>query len=176
MEPGTYLSGEKLPPMPVTDFKRLFKDYDTVDIGGFGEFDTFMLVAQLASKLEAQKIYPAWRGGYYYAVRPKGKPDAPLGLLYVSRWASAEKAAEFAEIYAKGLGQRYGKVVEVAAKDAPGSSVTASHNWTTDEGSVLIYVRGDLVLVAEGLEDEENLPDVVLGKSATPMARTGSVF
>jgi hypothetical protein len=36
MEPETFLSGEKLPAMPVPDFKRLFKDYDTVDVGGFG--------------------------------------------------------------------------------------------------------------------------------------------
>ena len=152
--------------MPVPNFKRLFKDYDTVDVGGFGEFDTFLLVAQLASKVEAQKIYPAWRGGYYYAVRPKGKPSAPLGLLYVSRWSSAEKASEFAEIYAKGLAQRYGKVVEAPVKDDRRLSMTASHVWTTEEGAVLIHVRGDLVLVAEDLDHEELLPGAVLGVAA----------
>jgi len=68
MEPDTFLSGEKLPAMPVPDFKRLFKDYDTVDVGGFGEFDTAMLVGQLATPVIAPKIYPHWRGGYYYAV------------------------------------------------------------------------------------------------------------
>ena len=38
--------------------------------------------------------------------------DRSLGLLYVSRWSSADKAAEFAEIYAHSLKQRYKKAEE----------------------------------------------------------------
>jgi hypothetical protein len=158
MEPETFLSNEKLPPMPVPDFKTLFKDYETVDIGGFGEFDTDMLVGQLATPVIAQKIYPLWRGGYYYAVRPKAKPSAPLGLLYVSRWSSPEKASEFAAIYAKGLAARYKNVAEDAA-----SVNSDARKWTTEEGPVLITTKGDLVLVAESLEHEEALPAAVFG-------------
>ena len=163
MEPQTYLSGEKLPAMPVANFKRLFKDYQIVDVGGFGEFDTAMLVGQYASPVIAQKVYPNWRGGYYYAVRPRDKPKAPLGLLYVSRWSSAEKAAEFAEIYAKALTQRYQKVVEVGVE---GANSSGNHAWTTEEGPVLIHTQGDLVLVAESLDHEELIPDTVLGQNA----------
>ena len=164
MEPQTYLSGEKLPPMPVPDFKRLLKDYQVVDVGGFGEFDTAMLVGQYASPVIAQKVYPNWRGGYYYAVRPKDKPSAPLGLLYVSRWSSAEKAAEFAAIYAQALTQRYQKAIEVVVEGAKSTGTANSdHSWTTEEGSVLIHTRGDLVLVAEGLDHEELLLAVILG-------------
>jgi hypothetical protein len=156
MEPETYLSGEKLPAMPVPDFKLLFKDYDTVDVGGFGEFDTAMLVGQLASPVVAQKIYPNWRGGYYVAVRPKGKPTAPLGLLYVSRWAGAENATDFARIYAGGLVKRYQKLT-------PQEGVAGSSAWTTEDGPVLIFTQGDLVLIAESLEHGERLPAAVLG-------------
>ena len=167
MEPQTFLAGEKLPAMPVPDFKRLFKDYQVVDVGGFGEFDTAMLVGQYASPVIAQKVYPNWRGGYYYAVRPKDKATAPLGLLYVSRWSSAEKAAEFAEIYAQALTQRYQKIVEVPFDGAKSkTTATSNHTWMTEEGPVLIRTQGDLVLVAESLDHEELLPDVVLGTSA----------
>jgi len=172
MEPETYLSGEKLSPMPVVDFKRLFKDYETVDVGGFGEFDTFMLVGQLASRVEAQKIYPAWRGGYYFAVRPKGKPAAPLGLLYVSRWASAEKAAQFAAIYAKGLTQRYLRAVEVGVEDSdPKEDFSGGRTWNTEEGPVLIETHTDLMVVVESLEGAGRLAAAVFGapaQSGTP--------
>jgi hypothetical protein len=156
MEPDTYLSGEKLPPMPVPDFKRLFKDYEKVDAGGFGEFDTDMLVGEYAGGVAAQTVYPSWRGGYYFAVRPKDKPTAPLGLLYVSRWSSAEKATEFAAIYAKSLAKRYQKVISAETPNG-------SHMWTTEEGPVFIETHGDLVLVAESLDHEERLGEAVFG-------------
>ena len=175
MEPDTFLSGEKLPAMPVPDFKRLFKDYDTVDVGGFGEFDTAMLVGQLATPVIAQKIYPHWRGGYYYAVRPKAKATAPLGLLYVSRWSSPEKATEFAAIYAKGLAKRYQRAVEVphavkvphegAALVSTGEILSGGHSWTTEEGPVLIEMQGDFVVIAESLDHEDRLPEAVLGST-----------
>ena len=160
MEPEAFLSGEKLPAMPVPDFKRLFKDYETVDVGGFGEFDTAMLVGQLATPVIAQTIYPHWRGGYYFAVRPKGKPTAPLGLLYVSRWSSAEKAEEFAAIYAKGLTKRYQKAVFQEA-------FTGGVTWNTEEGTVSIETRSDLVLVAESLDHKERLTEAVFGRDIT---------
>ena len=157
MEPETFLSGEKLPAMPVPDFKLLFKDYDTVDIGGFGEFDTSMLVGQLATPVIAQKIYPNWRGGYYYAIRPKANPTAPLGLLYVSRWSSPEKAAEFAAIYSGGIAKRYRRADEVKLEDQP-----TNRHWNTEEGPILLQTQGDLVLVTESLDRPDALLQAVV--------------
>src|ERR1700723_277645 len=95
MEPETYLSGEKIEPMRVPDFKHDFKDYEKFDIGAMGEFDVAVLIEQYVGKALSKQLYPEWRGGYYYAAKPKlgSKSDAgvtvPLGLLYVSRWSSA---------------------------------------------------------------------------------------
>ena len=44
-------------------------------------------------------IYPAWRGGYYYAVRKKGaevKGPADLGLVFVTKWAEPAAQSTFA--------------------------------------------------------------------------------
>src|SRR5215470_14489639 len=112
MQPETYISGEKIEPMLVPDFKRDFKDYQKFDIGAMGEFDVAVLVEQYAGKRISKQMYPEWRGGYYYAAKSKADSAAPLALLYVSRWSSPVTAAQFAGIYAHSLNQRYKKVVE----------------------------------------------------------------
>ena len=194
MEPETYLSGERLEPMRVPDFKHDFKDYQKFDIGAMGEFDVAVLIEQYAGKPLSKKLYPEWRGGYYYAAKAKpdprselksqsksdSKPEwksdptadsaatSALGLLYVSRWSSADTAAEFAAIYAHSLQQRYKKAEEAgthnrAALD-PASDRAAvqnaksdieplhgRHTWTTEDGAVIIEEQGDTVLVSESL-------------------------
>jgi hypothetical protein len=159
MEPKTYLSGETLEPMHLPDLQRDFKNYERFDVGAIGEFDVAILVDQYAGTEAARQIYPQWRGGYYYAARPKGDPAAPLALLYVSRWASQEKAADFAAIYAKSLTKRYKHVREVSpgGKDIPENlesilSLTGNHTWLTEEGPVVIAVDGDRVLITESLD------------------------
>jgi len=159
MEPQTYLSGERLEPMRLPDFKADFKDYERFDIGAMGEFDVAILVDQYAGVEASHDIYPRWRGGYYYAVRPKADASAPLGLLYVSRWSSAESAAKFAAIYARSLGKRYQRVHEVAedgiksAGELPGlTTLNGTHTWLTEEGPVVIDVRSDSVLITESLD------------------------
>jgi hypothetical protein len=165
MEPQTYLSGEKIEPMRVPDFKHDFKNYEKFDIGAMGEFDVAVLIEQYAGKPLSKRLCSAWRGGYYYAAKPKAgaKPDAvgaaPLGLLYVSRWSSADTAAEFAEIYARSLKQRYKKADEIVDSgplasegDSKTDVLKGRHAWTTEEGAVVIEEQGDMVFVSESLD------------------------
>jgi hypothetical protein len=163
MQPETYLAGEQILPMPVVAFKHDFKDYIKFDIGAMGEFDVAVLIEQYAGKKLSEKFYPEWRGGYYYAARPKSDPSAPLGLFYVSRWSSPESASEFAEIYARSLAKRYKKAEEVAvgafAHATNGADpkvdvdlLQGRHSWNTEEGVVVIEVQGDTVLVSESLD------------------------
>jgi len=166
MQPETYLSGEKIEPLAVPDFKRDFRDYQKFDIGAMGEFDVAVLIEQYAGKPLSKQLYPEWRGGYYYAAHPKADTAAPLALLYVSRWSSPETAAEFAAIYAQSLEQRYKKAEEIgdpasdkltarnaASKDDPKPAVlNGRHAWSTEEGAVVIEEQGNMVLVSESLD------------------------
>ena len=163
MEPQTYLSHEKVAPMKLLDFDKDFKGYDRFDIGAIGEFDVAVLVEQYAGGDEARELYPHWRGGYYFAGRPKGDKSAPLGLLYVSRWSSPAKAAEFAAVYAKSLAQRYkrprglgadGKVTDDAPPVDSWRTLRGYHAWLTEEGPVVIEVRGDAILISESLDED----------------------
>ena len=176
MQPETYLSGEKIEPMRVPEFKRDFKDYVKFDIGAMGEFDVAVLLEQYAGKKLSDRLYPEWRGGYYYAARPKSDAAAPLGLMYASRWSSAEKASEFAEIYARSLKQRYKKVEEVGKPSSEAADeehpeykvelLKGRHAWTTEDGTVVIEEQGDTVLVSESLDaaTTETLEKEVFGK------------
>ena len=157
MQPETYLSGEKIEPMRVPDFKHDFASYQKFDIGAMGEFDVAVLIEQYAGKPESKRMYPEWRGGYYYAAKPKADSSGTLGLLYVSRWSSADKAAEFAAIYAHSLKQRYKKVDEAvdlkqAQADFSVELLKGRHAWTTEDGAVVIEAQGDTVLVSESLD------------------------
>jgi len=161
MEPGVYLSGEKLPPMPLLDFKKDFKAYDKFDVGAVGEFDAALLIDQYAGPETSKRLYPHWRGGYYYAVRPKGDKSAPLGLMYLSRWSNPEKASEFAYVYAKGLKSRYTSAHETgndAKSDKPAQviveTLNGKHSYLTEDGPIVIEVKGDMVLISESLDQD----------------------
>ncbi len=160
MEPHTYLDGEHLEPMPLPDFRQVFKDYDRFDVGALGEFDVAILVDQYAGVDASHQMYPHWRGGYYYAARPKGDPGAPLALLYVSRWSNAEKASQFAAIYARALAKRYVHVRDVMEQGKASGVETAAleklagkRSWLTEDGPVVIEAEGDTVLVVESLDE-----------------------
>ncbi len=161
MQPQTYLSGETIEPMPVVPFKRDFRDYSKFDIGAMGEFDVAVLIEQYAGKKLADKFAPEWRGGYYYAAKPKNNPSAPLGLFYASRWSNAEKASEFAEIYARSLPQRYKQTEEVKSdvsdqalseEQSKADLLQGRHEWKTEEGAIVIEEKGNTVLVSESLD------------------------
>lgn len=163
MEPATYLAHEKLEPLKMIDMDKDFKEYDAFDIGAMGEFDVDVLVEQYAGRDSAAAIYPEWRGGYYFAGKPKKNKAAPIGVLYVSRWSSASKAAEFAAVYAKSLAQRYqkrgglgadGKIMDDAPPVDSWRTLRGRHAWLTEEGTVLIEVRGDEILISESLDDD----------------------
>jgi hypothetical protein len=168
MQPDVYLAGEKIQPMHVLDFKRDFKDYQKFDIGAMGEFDVAVLMEQYVGRPISKYMYPEWRGGYYYAAKPKSIPNlanAPLGLLYLSRWSSPDTASQFAGIYAHSVKQRYKKAQEVGAgaaavesedggakRGAAPASLTGRHTWETDEGTVVIEQKGDTVFITESLD------------------------
>ena len=160
MEPQTYLSGEHLEPMKLPDFKTIFKNYERFDIGAMGEFDVAILVDQYAGVETSRRMYPHWRGGYYYAAKRKDDGTAPLGLFYASRWSNAERAAEFAAIYAQSLGKRYRRAREAVTDGAKPAdlekidALSGTHTFLTEEGPVVIEVAGNTVLVTESLDSQ----------------------
>jgi len=161
MEPKRYLAAEKIPPLALPDFATIMNNYDRFDVGAMGEFDVALLIDQFAGEEVSHKLYPQWRGGYYYAAHPKGDPTAPLALFYVSRWATPENASEFAAIYAGSVKTRYHTARPVSIDGQPPQALpeklqtlSGSREWLTEDGDVVIVVDGSAVLVTESFDEK----------------------
>jgi hypothetical protein len=175
MEPNSYLAGERIQPLPVPDFAQLMKNYQKFDVGSMGEFDVALLLDEYTGPDTSKALYPNWRGGYYYAAKPKGDPTSPLAIVYVSQWASAESAQKFAGIYAGSLKKRYRSVQAVARnsdRDPPAGLTQAVDNdgeWLTEEGEVVIDAEGGTVFITESVDEvtSRKLRNAVLNRSQT---------
>jgi hypothetical protein len=166
MQPETYLNHERIPAMLQPDYRKLLgRNFVRVDEGQIGELDVSILLKQFTATDSARGLWSGWRGGYYYAARPKSSATAPISLLYLSRWATPEQANHFAAIYASSLPKKYARVqpivdgpqqvVEKLPEDPAAVKVTIADpvtRWRTNEGMVFVETHGTDVLVMEGFD------------------------
>ena len=163
MQPETYLLQQVVQPPTVPDLDRLVAPaYERFDFGAMGEFDVYLLARQYGGADEPKKMYPHWRGGYYFAAHDKAAPKDQIAMLYFSRWDSPEVARKFRDLYASYLAKRYKWAKETSAEPATavGASAAADQEpspavrtFATDEGKVSLEVRGNDLLILEGFDD-----------------------
>ena len=147
MMPETYVAGERLPAMPLIEADKLVgKGYERYDFGGIGQFDIGVMIEEWAGEGRQLNVAPGWRGGYYWTGRKRGAMDGPVSMIFVTRWASETQASQFASAYTKAIPKRYAKAS--AVKEFGESR----GEWTTEEGSVRLSVKGELVIAIEGFE------------------------
>jgi hypothetical protein len=156
LEPQTYISREAVPNLKVADLdKVLGKSWQRWDYGYMGEYDVQLMFKQWLNAATSEAISPSWRGGYYLSYKKPGtspgadgKLDAAnVALVYVSRWASPQSARQFGDDYGKALSKRYTKAV-VTKEMGTGNR----GEWMTEEGPVLVELRGDVVVLGESFE------------------------
>ena len=136
---------------PLTD--PAYKPYD---IGQVGQLDVHILSELLGSDNAARDLTPAWNGGLYWAgqlrsaTTPAAQADtASIGLFYLSIWKNADSAQVFARIYSNSLGRKYTHVSELSSGTASAGDGSVEHLFATNEGPVLITIRGKMVFIAE---------------------------
>ena len=175
MEPQTYLSGERLEPMPVPDLRQVFKNYDRFDVGAVGEFDVAVLIDQYAGAAISHTLYPHWRGGYYFAVRPKGDPGRAAGPALRLALVHSGKGGQFCRDLCRGVKQTIlacarcpGSWREPAVETAASDHLTGKRTWLTEDGPVVIDVQGDTVMVTESLDQDttDKLEQEIFGMAA----------
>jgi hypothetical protein len=147
MQPAAYLSGEPQTQVKVAPLEKLLgPDWRREDFSGLGEVDLRVILRQWGGNEIAEKLSPAWRGGYYMTVSNKKAPkDAPIPLALVLNFTTPAAANQFAELYQASLSQRYKSV-------RPAQS---PHQWTTEEGVIHLYIEGNSVIGLESFTSDE---------------------
>jgi len=130
--------------------------YKPYDIGQVGQLDVHILAELLGGDNAARDLTPAWNGGIYWAGQsrsatiPAQQADtASIGLFYLSVWKNADSASVFAKIYANNLGHKYSHVNELSSGASTANDGSVERLFSTNEGSVLITIRGKMVFIAE---------------------------
>ena len=152
MQPDKYLAHATVPVLRLPDVHAILDaEYEPYDLGVMGELDVDIMTSLFGGPELAKALAPNWNGGIYYAAQRKAASEAEkrttasLGLLYYSRWRSAEAAARFKQMYEAQLGRKYSHLVERKQDEASGENL-----YTTDEGDVLLSLNGDGFFISEG--------------------------
>jgi len=154
----------KIPVVPLLpDIHPLLdKTYKPYDIGQVGELDLHILTQLFGGDAVARDLTPAWDGGIYWAGQLRNATPAQqattksIAFFYLSTWKSEASAKAFAKLYTDSLGRKYsGLHADEAAKQkatADPASGNIEQVYTTDEGPVVVTIRGKQVFTAESFD------------------------
>lgn len=124
-----------------TGWKRI--DYDVN-----GEWGLYLILDEfLKAPAESRRAAAGW-GGDRYALYEGPQPGDVL-LLQMTVWDTEHDAREFFDTYQKRVLARY-RDAEKLTLDL-GEQQLKLEGWQTSEGAVIVELRGDRVLIAEGL-------------------------
>ena len=174
-----------IPPLPLLPDTHPIVDplYRPYDIGQVGQLDVQIMTQLMGGDETSRDLTPAWDGGVYWAgqLRSAATPaeqdsTKSLAIYYLSIWRNPASAQQFAQLYANNLGRKYFSVGPDAAAQASASTEAGSieQDFTTDEGSVTITTRDNLVFVAESfpLKMARQLTSLMLGAQGGGAMRT----
>jgi hypothetical protein len=133
-------------------WKRI--DYDVN-----GEWSYYLILDEfLKSDADSQRATAGW-GGDRYAVYEQPKTGEVM-IAQLSAWDTEKDAREFFDAYAKRTEKRYegATALTVNEKEKKGE---ASRAWRTNEGNVMMELRGTRVLIAEGVPAKSDTPAVM---------------
>jgi hypothetical protein len=179
MQPETYLLHQVVAPPTVPNLDALVgPDYKRVDFGSMGEFDVYLLAKQYGVE-DTPNYYRHWRGGYYFATRPKNAPKDQIAMLYYSKWDSPEATYDFAKLYADYVPKRYGHEYQGTSSSCPVGSNGARpgschviHDMTSEGPVVIEWNNDNEVLIMEGYDQTvmDRARNVLLNHMSEPAA------
>ncbi|MBC8028960.1 MAG: hypothetical protein H7Z16_02520 [Pyrinomonadaceae bacterium] len=131
-------------PLPNDAWHRIESDVN-------GEWSYYLILDQfLNSPSESKRAAAGWGGDRYELYEG---PGGQVFLAQLTAWDTDDDASEFFDAYVKRTKLRYAQAspVELASADKD-----LRREWRTDEGGVVIEIRGSRVLIIEGIPDGLN--------------------
>ncbi len=184
INPRSYEQGQQSPVLMLPDIHPLLSQrYRPYDIGQVGQLDLRILAQIFGGEAAARELTPAWDGGIYWAGQKISAKSAAeqsatssIALLYLSAWKSAASAHVFARMYADELGRKYSGVKLDTANPAPANAMGDEVIYATNEGPVVITIRGKMVFVSESfdLETARSLAELVIDGQGSGEIRTAA--
>jgi len=116
-----------------------------------GEWGLYLILDQfLNAPAESKRAVAGWGGDRY--VLYKGPKPGDVFMAQLSTWDSENDAHEFLDAYAKRTWRRYpGARATDSTSTQQNDTRNELHAWQTDEGGVVVELRGSRVLIAEGI-------------------------
>jgi hypothetical protein len=131
-----------------------------IDTDVNGEWGYYLILDEyLKSERESKRAAAGW-GGDRYSVY-EGRKPGEVCIAELSAWDTEQDAVEFFNAYAKRTELRY-KSASVLPMKTAGESTTVKA-WHTDEGNVIMQLRGSRVLILEGVPEGKNM-ETLAGK------------
>ncbi len=185
MNPRAYEQSKTSPLLVLPDIHTLLnKRYRAYDIGQVGQLDLRILAQIFGGDGAARELTPAWDGGIYWAGQllnaktpEEQNSTKSIALLYLSAWKNNASAQVFARMYAEDLGRKYSGV-KLAKDEVTSANRGDEVVYNTNEGPVLIAVRGKFVFVSESfdLETARQLTDLLIDGQGTGEIRNAAIF
>lgn len=170
LHPEKYFEYE--PPVKVVlpDVRTLLgSGWRRIDSDVNGEWTFYLILDQfLNASAESRRAAAGWAGDRYALY--KGSKPGDVVILQLTAWDTPNDAREFFDAYAKRTWRRYPKAeaiettsdeAEKGVNAAARSQVKERHEWQTDEGRVVMEIRGSRVLIIEGIPENADAKALV---------------
>ena len=139
-----------------------------VDYDVNGEWSFYLILDQfLNASAESRRAAAGWAGDRYALY--KGAKPGDVFMAQLTAWDTPNDAREFFDAYAKRTWRRYPKaeateITSDESKRTPNgrAQVRERHEWQTDEGRVVMEIRGSRVLIMEGIPENANLKALLM--------------
>ncbi len=153
MHSDKYFAAEAPQVVTVPDVRNLLgATWKKLDYDVNGEWSLYLTLDQfLNSPSESKRAAAGW-GGDRYAVYEGTKPGEVL-ITQLTSWDTTEDAREFFEAYVKRTWRRYSAARATSSSPENLGSDDQLQSWQTGEGGVIVELRGNRVLIVEGIPD-----------------------
>jgi len=135
-------------PLPTGGWRRIDSDVN-------GEWTYYLILDEfLKAPFESKRAAAGWAGDRYALYEG---PNGQVLLAQVAVWDTENDAREFFDAYAKRTDLRYPEAKRLDSKDSSDETRNSkretrnSLSWQTSQGEVVIELRGQRVVVVEGI-------------------------
>ena len=160
LHPEKYFDYETPVKVSLPDYRPLLGfGWKRIDYDVNGEWSLYLILDQfLNASAESRRAAAGWAGDRF-ALYEGSKPGEVL-IAQLTAWDTESDAREFFDAYAKRTWRRYPKAeaTEITSgQDTKAADATAQnpvregHEWQTNEGRVVLELRGSRVLSIEGI-------------------------